>query len=505
MKLFSPIISSLNKKRLIRIEDYSRIPSEIQQLQFRYLVRRAEKTVYGKKFAFHEIHDTEQFQRRVPLTNYESLYPYIERLLRGEQNILWPSAVRWFARSSGTTNDRSKFIPVSKEALHECHFKGGLDMLSLYLNNNPQTKVTEGKGLVIGGSHQVNRMSKSRSWYGDLSAVIISNLPLWFQYQKTPDRKTALMDEWEHKIEKMAAITARENVTSIFGVPTWTVVLIQKILENNNTGSIYDIWPNLEAFFHGAVSFTPYEPLFRELIPGDRMQYIETYNASEGFFGIQDQGKSRDLLLMLDYGIYYEFIPADLANSDNPPVIGLPEVKTGVNYAMVISTNAGLWRYKIGDTIKFTSTNPYRIRITGRTKHFINAFGEELIVENAEQGIAEACRLTGAIIGDYTAAPRYIGMEHKGGHEWIIEFKKSPDDLDRFVDILDSTMRKLNSDYDAKRHKDLALERPLIHAVSDGTFYTWMKKRNKLGGQNKVPRLVNSREFVDDILAMLVN
>jgi hypothetical protein len=505
LSALNSIILFFNQSRIKRIEEYIHAPVEIQLRQFSELISTAKNTEFGKEHGFAGIKNLDQFRRKVPVRNYENLYPYIDRILKGEQNILWPSPISWFAKSSGTTNDRSKFIPVSREALKYCHFRGGLDMLSLYLNKYPDSKILSGRGLVIGGSHQVNQFSNSsaKSFYGDLSAVIISNLPLWTQYRKTPVKSVALMNEWEKKIEMMASLTAKDNVTSIFGVPTWTVVLIQKILEKNKAENILEIWPNLEAFFHGAVSFTPYEALFRELIPGDKMHYIETYNASEGFFAIQDQDNSKDLLLMLDYGIFYEFIPAELVDTENPPAVDLSGVKTGVNYAMVISTNGGLWRYKIGDTVKFVSKDPYRLRITGRTKHFINAFGEELIVENAEQGIAEACKSTGAIIGDYTAAPRYLDQEHKGGHEWIIEFKKKPDDLDRFTEILDSTMRRLNSDYDAKRYKDIALEKPLIHQVNEGTFYMWMKKRNKLGGQHKVPRLVNSREYVDDILRML--
>jgi hypothetical protein len=333
--------------------------------------------------------------------------------------------------------------------------------------------------------------------------VIIKNLPFWTQIKRTPPLDIALMSDWEKKIEKMALITSEENVTSIYGVPTWTVVLIKRILEIKNAKNILEVWPNLQLFVHGAVSFLPYKKLFQELIPSDNMRYMETYNASEGFFGIQDKKNSDELLLMLDYGIYYEFIPFEEIDRENPKVLSLEEVEIGKNYALVISTNAGLWRYRIGDTIKITSKYPFRVKISGRTKHFINAFGEELIIENAEQGVAKACDRTGAIVGDYTAGPRYVDQSNKGGHEWIIEFKKSPGDLDKFIDVLDKTMRRVNSDYDAKRFKNIALEKPLIHAVPDGTFYAWMKKRNKLGGQNKVPRLANSREYLDDILLML--
>jgi hypothetical protein len=432
------------------------------------------------------------------------LYPYIELLLKGDQNILWPSEVSWFAKSSGTTNNRSKFIPVTSEALEDCHFKGGKDMISIYLNNYPESKIFTGKGLVIGGSHQINQFDEnSKSYYGDVSAVIIKNLPFWTHIKKTPPMEIALMSEWESKIEKMAQVTSEENVTSIYGVPTWTIVLINRILELKEARNILEVWPNLELFVHGAVAFTPYRRLFSQLIPSGEMRYMETYNASEGFFGIQDMKNSDELLLMLDYGVYYEFIPFDEINNDHPRIYNLDEIEIGKNYAIVISTNAGLWRYKIGDTIRFTSKYPFRFKISGRTKHFINAFGEELIIENAEQGITKACDITGAIIGDYTAGPIYFKEGGKGGHEWIIEFKKDPSELNTFIEVLDDTMRQLNSDYDAKRYKNIALQKPVVHPVRQGTFYNWMKKRNKLGGQNKVPRLVNSREYLDDILQMI--
>lgn len=487
-----------------QIDLFLKYPIEVQNELFYKLIESARNTEFGKSHDFENISSLEDFKSKVPIRNYEKLYPYIEKLLKGQQNILWPTEVNWFAKSSGTTNDRSKFIPVTNEALEDCHFKGGKDMIAIYLNNYPDSKIFTGKGLVIGGSHQINQMDEnSRSYYGDVSAVIIKNLPFWTQIRKTPPNDVALMSEWEEKIEKMAEITADENVTSIYGVPTWTVVLIKRILDIKNAKNILEVWPNLELFVHGAVAFTPYKSLFRELIPGSDMRYLETYNASEGFFGIQDQKDSEDLLLMLDYGIFYEFIPFEDLQKENYRTYQLDEVETGKNYAMIISTNAGLWRYKIGDTVKFTSTYPFRVKITGRTKHFINAFGEELIIDNAEQGISKACEMTGAIIGDYTAAPRYINHGNRGGHEWIIEFKKFPDNLDIFTEILDRTMRSINSDYDAKRYKNLALDKPIVHPVDDGTFYLWMKKRNKLGGQNKVPRLVNSREYVDDILKMI--
>ena len=489
------------KKRIHQIELFLKYPNEVQREIFNKLITTAKDTEFGKEHGFSGIKNLKDFKKNIPIRNYEQLYPYIEKLLRGEQQILWPSDVNWFAKSSGTTNDRSKFIPVTDEALEDCHFKGGKDMMSIYLDNFPESKVFSGKGLTVGGSHKINKFDKnSKSYYGDVSAVIIKNLPFWTHIRKTPSSDIALMSNWEEKIEKMAKFTSEENVTSIFGVPTWTIVLIKRILELKNARHILEVWPNLELFVHGAVSFVPYRKLFSEMIPSRNMNYVETYNASEGFFGIQDQKHSDELLLMLDYGIYYEFIPYKNLDDENPPALELDEVELGVNYAMVISTNAGLWRYKIGDTVKFTSKNPYRIKITGRTKHFINAFGEELIIENAEMGIAKACERTGAIVSDYTAGPIYFSQGSKGGHEWIIEFKKQPKDLTRFINILDGAMRKLNSDYDAKRYKNIALVAPRVHQVEDGTFYNWMKKRKKLGGQNKVPRLVNNRIYLEDLL-----
>jgi hypothetical protein len=504
MELINSIFSWVMLKRMHQIELFLKYPIEVQQELFEKLISTAKYTEFGKEHGFSGIRNLSDFRNHVPVRNYEILYPYIDRLLKGEQQVLWPSDVKWFAKSSGTTNNRSKFIPVTDEALEDCHFKGGKDMISIYVNNYPDSRIYSGKGLVIGGSHQINQFDKnSKSYYGDVSAVIIKNLPFWTQIKRTPPLDIALMSDWEEKIEKMAVVTAEENVTSIYGVPTWTVVLIKRILEMKNAQNILEVWPNLQLFVHGAVSFLPYRKLFKELIPSDNMRYMETYNASEGFFGIQDKKNSDELLLMLDYGIYYEFIPFEEIHKEDPKVISLEEVEIGKNYALVISTNAGLWRYRIGDTVKITSKYPFRVKISGRTKHFINAFGEELIIENAELGIAKACDRTGAIVGDYTAGPRYIDQNNKGGHEWIIEFKKSPNDVSKFIEILDKTMRRINSDYDAKRYKNIALEKPMIHAVPDGTFYAWMKKRNKLGGQNKVPRLSNSREYLDDILLMI--
>jgi hypothetical protein len=425
--------------------------------------------------------------------------------MRGEQNILWGSEIKWFSKSSGTTNARSKFIPVSQEALEDCHFKGGKDLLSIYVNNYPETTIFDGKGLAVGGSHQINEFDPSASsFYGDVSAVIMRNLPHWAQFIRTPSLETALMSNWEEKIEKLARETSRENVTNLAGVPTWTILLIQKIVELEGKKNILEVWPNLEVFFHGAVSFTPYRSLFKSLIPKSSMIYWETYNASEGFFGIQDQRNSEDMLLMLDYGIFYEFIPMEEIDQESPRAISLEDVKLDTNYAMLITTNAGLWRYNIGDTVKFSSLSPYRIRISGRTKHFMNAFGEEVIVENAEASITKACEATQAVMTNFTAAPVYIQEGKKGRHQWLIEFKELPSSMEEFTRVLDETLRDINSDYDAKRVHDLALSAPEVVALEDGTFYEWMKRRGKLGGQNKVPRLSNSREYVDDILKMMV-
>ena len=504
MEIINSILTWVMKKRIHDIELFMKYPHDVQEELRISLLNRASKTEYGIKNGFESIKSLDDYRRNIPIVTYEELYPYIEKLMEGHQNVLWPSEVRWFAKSSGTTNSRSKFIPVSPEALEDCHYKGGKDLLSIYVNNYPDTKMFTGKNLVIGGSQQVNQFDKNaKSYYGDVSAVLIKNLPFWAQMVRTPSLDIALMDEWEEKIEKMAHYTADENVTSISGVPTWTIVLLERILEIKGVNSILDVWPNLEAFIHGAVAFQPYRQLFKSLIPSDKMRYMETYNASEGFFGIQDQSDSTEMLLMLDYGIYYEFIPVEEWEKEHPKTLSLEEVEVGKNYAIVISTNAGLWRYKIGDTVRFTSVDPYRIKISGRTKHFINAFGEELIIENAEEAIAIACERTEAEMENFTAGPKYLEAGTRGCHEWIIEFNKTPDDLDRFKQLLDEKLREINSDYDAKRHKDIALTAPIIHQVPKGTFYNWMKSRGKLGGQNKVPRLANNREYLDHLLGVL--
>lgn len=489
------------KKRIHQMELYRKFPMDVQQEVFQNLIEEAKFTEWGKKFEYKSIRSIKDFQDRVPIQNYDTLKPFINRIMEGEQNILWPSDIKWFAMSSGTTSDKSKFIPVSIESLEDCHFKGGKDMLSIYCNNHPDTKLFSGKNLVMGGSHKVHQINSECS-YGDLSAVLIKNLPIWVEMQRTPDIEIALMDNWEEKIIKMAESTAKEDVTNISGVPTWTVVLAKKILEITGKNNLLEVWPNLELYIHGAVNFEPYKNKFSELIPSSKMNYLETYNASEGFFAIQDT-KDSDLLLMLDYGIFFEFLPMEELEKENPKALVLEEIELEKNYAMVISTNAGLWRYAIGDTVKFTSKNPYRLKITGRTKHFINAFGEELIIDNAENALVKACKETFAIIQDYTAGPIYFEGNKAGGHEWIIEFEKPPNDFLKFSEILDKSLCEFNSDYEAKRKGDMALQFPIIHQAPKNTFYEWLKSKNKIGGQHKVPRLSNNRDYLEELIPLL--
>ncbi len=506
MALINSIMTWVMKKRIHEVELFMKHPIEVQTELLEKLLKQGRNTEYGKQYEFRSLDAPGKFAERVPVVTYEQLFPRIERIMKGEQNVMWPSDIKWFAKSSGTTNAKSKFIPVSQEALDDCHFKGGKDMISIYVNNHPDSRLFDGKGLTIGGSQEINEFdNNSKSYYGDVSAVIMKNLPFWAELVRTPSLEIALMDEWEEKIELMAQVTSEENVTNISGVPTWTIILLQRILEMKGKSTIAEVWPNLELFIHGAVSFTPYRSLFDQLIGKPKMRYLETYNASEGFFGIQDQSDSSELLLMLDYGIYYEFIPMENLGQDNPSTIGLGEVELGKSYALVITTNAGLWRYQIGDTVKFTSLNPFRIKITGRTKHFINAFGEEVVIENAETAVTKASEATKAKISNFTAGPVYLGSNKKGGHEWIIEFDRQPEDLAQFIDILDQTLKEVNTDYQAKRYRDIALVAPKVHLAPKGTFYQWMKKRGKLGGQNKVPRLSNHREYLEEILKLIQN
>jgi hypothetical protein len=505
MDVINSFMTWIFKNRIGQIENFKQNPAKVQEAAFFELIEAGKRTEFGKKYGFEKIRTYADFAEKVPVFDYESFKPYIEKTMKGRQNVIWNTEIEWFAKSSGTTGSRSKYIPVSEESLEECHYKGGKDMLSLYVSNYPDSKLFTGKSLTIGGTLEKNPLNpQGTARAGDVSAVIMQNLPIWAQFARTPSLETALMGEWEAKIEKMARETMNENVTCIAGVPTWTIVLLRRILELKKAKNILEVWPNLEVFFHGAVAFGPYRGLFKELIPSEKMHYMETYNASEGFFGIQDQPDSDELLLLLDYGIFYEFIPMEEWEKEDAQVIALNDVELGKNYAMVISTNGGLWRYKIGDTVKFTSTVPYRFRISGRTKHFINAFGEEVIVENAEAAVEYAATETQSTIVNFTAAPVYFeGNGSKGAHEWIVEFRTPPADLDKFTLLLDEKLRQVNSDYDAKRYKDLALTIPVMHQAPEGLFESWLSKKGKLGGQHKVPRLSNSREFLEEILGMI--
>jgi hypothetical protein len=498
MAIIPSIVNWLNVKRINQIEIFKKFPFETQKETLYKLLAKAAKTEWGKKYGYSSIVSLKDYQSRFPVQTYEDIIPYVDRLRKGESNLLWPGEIKWFAKSSGTTSTKSKFIPMSQEALEDCHYKGAKDILVIYTMQKPDTRIFSGKGLTLGGSHRMNQFSND-SLFGDLSAILIENAPFWVDIIRTPRQKIALLEDFEEKLKLITQSTVNENVTSISGVPSWYLVLIKQILAFTGKNNLLEVWPNLEVFFHGGISFTPYKDQYKKLIAGDQMNYMETYNASEGFFGIQDDPLKGDMLLMLDYGIFYEFIPADKVNSDNPPVFTVGEVELGINYAIIISTNGGLWRYMMGDTVIFTSLDPYRIRISGRTKHFINVFGEEVIIDNAEKALETACRETGAEIAEYTAGPVFMDTVSKGSHEWIIEFEKEPADIKQFVKLLDDTLKSVNSDYEAKRHKDLNLKLPVVRSVPRGTFNKWLKAKNKLGGQNKVPRLSNTREYIEDL------
>lgn len=501
MALFNSLFSWWMKKRAHQIELFLKYPIEVQNEWFEDLIGTSKSTEFGKKYEYSSIKKLDQFKERVPVHDYPDLQPYINRLMKGEQNILWPTETKWFAKSSGTTASKSKFIPVTKEALEECHYKGGKDMLSIYCTHHSDTQIFTGKTLMMGGSSQTIDPDTD-SYQGDLSSIIIQNLPFWADIMRTPNRETALLKDFEEKLEKMTKITVNENVTSLSGVPSWMLILLNKVLESTDKSSINEIWPNLEVFFHGGVSFSPYEPQFKSLIQSPRMNYMETYNASEGFFGIEDLSEKGELLLMLDYGIFYEFAPSTEWQKKFPKTITLDEIELNTNYALIISTNAGLWRYKIGDTIQFTAKYPFRFRVSGRTKHFMNAFGEEVIIDNAELALKHACSISGATIEDYTAAPIYLTNTSSGKHQWLIEFKLHPNSLNQFTIALDEKLKEINSDYEAKRLGNMALNMPVVESMPKKTFYNWMKSRNKLGGQNKVPRLSNTRIYVEEILAL---
>lgn len=500
MKLLSPAISRLARMRMWRIESAVSNPLAAQREVLQDLVTSAQYTEFGRKHGFSSLFSLRAFKESVPIHEYEDLKPYIERMMDGEQQVLWNTPIQWFAKSSGTTSDRSKFIPISQESLEDTHYKAAKDVLTLYYHFNPDSDLLTGKGLIIGGSHNIHQHNEE-THYGDLSAVLLQNTPFYGNWIRTPELSIALMDEWESKIEKLAQNTITENVTSISGVPTWTLVLFQRILEITGKSNMLEVWPNLELYMHGGVSFVPYREQFHRLV-GGRIHYLDMYNASEGFFAAQDDPDEEGMLLFVDHGVFMEFMPAEEYGSPSPQTVGLGDVELGRNYALVISTNGGLWRYLLGDTVQFTSRNPYRVKVSGRLKQFINAFGEELIVDNSDMAIAMASRQTDSIVKDYTAGPIYFSESGNGGHEWLVEFEREPADLSHFTYELDAALKSINSDYDAKRYRDIALRMPLLHPLPAGTFNRWLRSKGKLGGQHKVPRLSNDRRYIEEILSL---
>ena len=502
MAIIPSILSWLNSKRINQIELFKKYPVEIQHETIYKLLAKASNTEWGKKYDYSSINSVSEYQNRFPVQTYEDITPYVERLRKGEANLLWHDEIKWFAKSSGTTSTKSKFIPVSVESLEECHYRAAKDIMIIYAMINPNTRIFSGKNLTLGGSCKIDQFSAD-ALYGDLSAILIENAPFWVDIIRTPNSKIALIEDFEEKLNKIIKIAVNENIVSMAGVPSWYLVLIKQILEHTGKTNLLDVWKNFEVFFHGGISFTPYREQYKNLIKGDHVKYMETYNASEGFFGIQDDFSRNDMLLMLDYGIFYEFIPADKLSSESAKAYTLGEVEKDVNYAIVISTNGGLWRYMIGDTIMFTSLNPYRFRISGRTKHFINVFGEEVIVDNADKALELTCKATNATIIDYTVGPVFMSALSKGSHEWIIEFDKAPADLDYFTRRLDEALKSINSDYEAKRQKDLNLTMPVVTSAPKDSFKKWFISKNKLGGQNKMPRLSNSREYIEELYAFV--
>ncbi|MCV9928478.1 GH3 auxin-responsive promoter family protein [Flavobacterium sp. LS1R49] len=502
LSIINSFASWVLKQRIHQIELFLKYPNEVQEELLHNLLLAAENTIVGKQYDFASINSYKTFSERLPIATYEELQPLIERTRQGEQNVFWETPIKWFAKSSGTTNAKSKFIPVSNEALEDCHYKGSKDLLCLYLNNNEDSELFLGKSLRLGGSSQI--YENNNTFFGDLSAILIENMPIWAEFSSTPSNKTSLMSEWETKIAAIINETKNENVTSFAGVPSWMLVLMNRVLEDSGKGNLFEIWPNLEVYFHGGVSFSPYREQYKNILPKKDFKYYEIYNASEGFFAIQDLNNSCDLLLMLDYGIFYEFIPMETFGKPEQKAIRLADVELDKNYAIVITTNSGLWRYLIGDTVRFTSLNPYRIRVTGRTKHHINVFGEELMVENTDQAIAKACQLTNTEVIDYTVAPIFMQDKEKGAHEWMIEFKKKPADVGLFQKALDETLQSLNSDYEAKRYNNMTLNPLVINVARENLFYDWLKEKDKLGGQHKIPRLSNQRDYLEQLKGMQV-
>ena len=500
LPLINSIASWILKQRIHQIELFIKYPMEVQEELLFGLLKSAENTVLGKKYDYNSIKNYQTFNKRIPVSTYEELEPYIEQTRQGTQNIFWNSTIKYFAKSSGTTNAKSKFIPVSAEALENNHYKASKDLLCMYLNNNEDSQLFTGKSLRLGGSKEL--YENNNTFFGDLSAILIDNMPMWAEFSSTPSNKTSLMSNWETKLPAIIKESSLENVTSLAGVPSWMMVLLNKTLEENKKTNILEIWPNLEVYFHGGVSFEPYKEQYKNLFPKDDFKYYEIYNASEGFFALQDRNDSNELLLMLDYGIFYEFIPMDTFGKENQKVIPLSDVEINKNYALVITTNSGLWRYLIGDTIRFTSLNPYRIKVTGRTKHHINVFGEEVMVENTDTALAKTCKTLQCEIVDYTVAPIFMKGKEKGAHEWIIEFKKHPVNMANFSELLDKNLQQVNSDYEAKRFNNMTLNPIVLNVARKNLFYDWLKKNDKLGGQHKVPRLSNERNYLEELKEM---
>ena len=504
MNLTSIVNKLYFQPRRRELERYINKGEEMQHEILQYLVKRGKDTEYGRKYLFSTIKNYNDFAQNIPLNTYEELKGYIDRMRHGERNILWPGQVKWYAKSSGTTNDKSKFIPITHEGLQNVHYQGGKDVLAYYLSNNPNSKLFSGKGLILGGSHSPN-YNFSNSLVGDLSAILIENINPLANLVRVPSKEVALLSDFEVKRDRMAKEVISQNVTNISGVPSWMLSVLLRVMELSGKKHLQEVWQNLEVFFHGGISFTPYREQYEQLISKQDMQYMETYNASEGFFGIQDDPNDKSMSLMLDYGVYYEFLPMDEFESEKPNIVPLEGVEIGRNYAIIISTVCGLWRYEIGDTIQFTSVRPYKFVITGRTKYFINAFGEELIMDNAEKGIEAACKATGAQISDYTAAPIFMDSNAKCRHQWLIEFTKIPDSISDFERILDSKLQEINSDYEAKRFHDVTLQQLEVVVARKNLFNDWLKLKGKLGGQHKIPRLSNSRKNIDQMLAMNIN
>ncbi|MCF0196648.1 MAG: GH3 auxin-responsive promoter family protein [Bacteroidaceae bacterium] len=494
-KLIRPIFN----RRLRQLDRYDRQAEQLQGDTLRRLVGKAADTEYGRIHQFATIRSYEDFARLVPINTYEDLKADIDRMRHGERDVLWTGQVKWFAKSSGTTSDKSKFIPVSKDGLHDTHYAGGTDAVVWYLRNNPDSRIFDGKALILGGSHAPN-YNVANTLVGDLSAILIENINPLVNLVRVPRKATALLSDFEVKRDRIAREAIRQNVTNLSGVPSWMLSVLDRVMEITGKEHLQDVWQDLEVFFHGGVAFTPYREQYRRLITSDRMHYMETYNASEGFFGLQDDPTDTAMSLMIDYGVFYEFIPLEELDNPRPSVVPLWGVEAGRNYAMVITTSSGLWRYLIGDTVRFTQCCPYKFTITGRTKSFINAFGEELVVDNAEKGLAEACRQTGAIVKEYTAAPVFMDEHGKCRHQWIVEFATPPADAEQFATLLDTALQTLNSDYEAKRHKDITLQRLQLIVARPGLFADWLKAKGKLGGQHKVPRLSNSRQYVEELL-----